>query len=42
MTAPKGHCFNSTEFVCRFDTITDHKTVFKCALKGLDSCVKYS
>lgn len=41
MTAPKGHSFNSTKFIYLFDTMTNCKTVFKYALKGLDSFVKY-
>ena len=40
MTAPKGHNFKSTEFIYLFYMTTNLKTVFKYALKGLDSFVK--
>lgn len=38
MTAPKGHLFNSNEFICPFAMNTDHKAIFKYALNSGQSC----
>lgn len=38
MTAPKGHLFNSSEFICPFAMNTDHKAIFKYALNTRQFC----